>query len=222
MHVGVWIIVRTLYGVKITMMNTAVFILLGTVPFLLVVKCLPLFINAITSHRQLLKFKQVKPCDFVLSTLLSEALVMICSLLILLFIFRFLEIPWQLYHPENVLYGAWFLFSALLGIGFILAVLGFFFPFIKNFMLLVTRLLYFTSGVFFPASSVPQHVRDVLCWNPLFQVIELIREGFMLRPPSLEFVNQSYLLFFSTIALAFGLATYVAFSARIMTDIEKS
>lgn len=221
MHVGVWIVIRTFYGIKITAMNSALFILLGTIPFLLVLKCIPQFMNAVQSNKKLLNFRQVRSFDFVLSILIAEFLVLICALVILLLLFKMLGLPWKLYNPQKLIGATIYLFVICLGVGLFLSVLGFFLPFIKNFTLIFTRLLYLTSGVFFPANSVPQKVREILVWNPLFQIIELMREGFMALPTHMEFINHNYLMAFSMFVLFVGLASYWKFSQLIMVRIEQ-
>lgn len=40
------------------------------------------------------------------------------------------------------------------------------------------RPLFWVSGLFFTAESLPKHIRDVLLWNPIIHCIEVVRSGF--------------------------------------------
>lgn len=62
--------------------------------------------------------------------------------------------------------------------GLLFASVSIYFPAISSFESSISRILFFTSGLFFYANELPPDLRDILMWNPLFNLIELLREGF--------------------------------------------
>ncbi|HJK93214.1 MAG TPA: ABC transporter permease [Polyangiaceae bacterium LLY-WYZ-15_(1-7)] len=66
------------------------------------------------------------------------------------------------------------------------------------------RPLFWISGLFFTADSMPQRVRDILLWNPILHCIELVRDGWF---PSFDspHANPGYVGLWIVALLFFGL-----------------
>jgi capsular polysaccharide transport system permease protein len=68
----------------------------------------------------------------------------------------------------------------------------------------VLLIMYFTSGVLFMPSSLPQEVRAILWYNPLFQSVEWLRSAYY-EGYGDELLSKSYFVSVSTILLFIGL-----------------
>lgn len=221
LHVSVWVGIRLYYGIEMAMMPIGLFLLLGTIPFLLVLRSISNALKLTKANRQLLSFKQVKIIDFCLALVFSEAIILFLVLGILLFVYWFIGIDFYLYHPYLFCRAWFYLIISLTGISSALMIVGFFLPFISNFMMLITRMLYFTSGVFFPPYSISSQLRDILWFNPLYQVIEMMREAFLFYPPHESIVNETYLVFCTLFFLLLGMIFYLGLKGTVMTQIEQ-
>lgn len=89
--------------------------------------------------------------------------------------------------------------------GLMIGSISVYFPFFVQLESAAGRILFFTSGLFFYANELPTKLREVLMWNPLFNLIELLREGFFATYTSIhasyEYVSMWAigLLFFSLV-----------------------
>ena len=69
---------------------------------------------------------------------------------------------------------------------------------------MVLRIGFFVSGLFFSVDSMPVKVREILFYNPLCHVIELMRSGFSAGYAD-NFISLPYLAAVTLVALALGL-----------------
>ncbi len=58
------------------------------------------------------------------------------------------------------------------------ATIAVFFKDTKNFLAYITRLLFFTSPVIYPAASIPDSLRVYLVWQPLFGLFSAYQAAF--------------------------------------------
>lgn len=64
-----------------------------------------------------------------------------------------------------------------LGLGAVFASLTYFWKPIEKIIPIFTRILFFTSGIFFSVSIFPQHIQEILLLNPLMHLIEWMRQS---------------------------------------------
>lgn len=64
------------------------------------------------------------------------------------------------------------------GLGLIKGYADRFSPLISRSFVLVQRTLIFISGIFYMPSFLPPLLREALAWNPVLQIVELMRRGF--------------------------------------------
>ncbi len=69
--------------------------------------------------------------------------------------------------------------AALLGatLGLVFCALGQIWPTVDRARGPLLRPLFWVSGVFFTAAALPDHVRRIFSWNPVFHTVELVRAG---------------------------------------------
>ena len=69
---------------------------------------------------------------------------------------------------------------------------------------MLMRLLFFTSGLFFSVEFAPVYVRDILFYNPMSHLIELLRNG-MSEGYEMSFVFLPYVAGFILLVFSLGL-----------------
>ena len=69
---------------------------------------------------------------------------------------------------------------------------------------MISRVLFFVSGIFYQVEYLPMYVRDILVWNPLVHAIEWVRYSIYPNYFS-QTLDREYLLAWGLIATVFGL-----------------
>ena len=90
------------------------------------------------------------------------------------------------------------------GVGLFNAVVGFYVPPWRPIYELLTRGLFFLSGIFYVPDHLPPAMRDVLAWNPLVHVVALSRKAFYDTYPT-DVLNYTYVYGWALGALFIGL-----------------
>lgn len=135
--------------------------------------------GAISSSRNLLTFPQVTTFDVIFARGLLEILVTFFVLGFLLYMAHLAGFEVRVERPLGVLMVCALLCVFGLGMGFLFASLEPIIPSIKQFgSTVLGRPLYFSSGLFFSAETIPATVREYLLYNPILHMIELVRGEF--------------------------------------------
>ena len=150
--------------------------------------------SAIRANTGLLMFPVVRPLDFFIARTLLEAASQLVVLIILAVIIHglFCE-PRHL--PDNVLGVLGAAIAAVLlgaGMGLIIGCLVMEFPSIEVFMQVLRRILFFGSGVFFMADSLPNILQEYLYWNPVLHATEWFRSAYFSESDS-RFLDMNFL-----------------------------
>jgi len=178
-------------------MSDIYFIISGIVPFLLFRQTMSQLANSISGSTSLLAFPQVTTFDVMLSTALLEfaSVIFVFAVLVIGFSLA-VETP-RIENPLLVLYGTLLLGVTGTGAGMIFASLSPIWPSIRNLTNpLFGRPLFFTSGIFFTADMLPPAARDIVLWNPLLHMVEIIRSAFFIEFES-QYIEWNYAGFFA-------------------------
>jgi len=91
------------------------------------------------------------------------------------------------------------------GVGYVNAVITVLVPSWEKAFAQFTRLLYFTSGIFYVPGMMPGWVRDMLAWNPMLHAIDWFRAGFFdgYQP---HWLDRSYMAMSAVLWLMLGFA----------------
>ncbi|MEO1775167.1 MAG: hypothetical protein AAFS07_09470 [Pseudomonadota bacterium] len=101
------------------------------------------------------------------------------------------------------------------GLGLIRGYADRFAPIVTRSFALISRTLIFISGVFYMPSLLPPALRDALAWNPVLQIVELMRRGFYGPSyPSLV-LDPRYLGFCVALTATFGMVLVWANRRRL-------
>ncbi|HLO78524.1 MAG TPA: tetratricopeptide repeat protein, partial [Magnetospirillum sp.] len=154
------------------------FLLTGVVPIYMFVQIKSRLTRAVKSNKSLFYFRQVTP----LSTLVSRTFLEFGTYLVVFFLIYFgLNFFGQRVQIEsyvNLLLSLGGL--ALLGFaaGSIFGVLMPRFSVLEHASMIVNRVIFMTSGMFFYGNELPPRLRDILLVNPIFHLIEFVRGAF--------------------------------------------
>ena len=202
-------------------MPTVVFLITGIVPFLLFRNTMTRSISAILSNRPLLTFPMVTPLDLVVGRAILESATMF--LVFIVMVLGAMAIGQQVRIENALLVLAALICIAMMGFG-VGAFLGSFaimFPSIERLLpSFIIRPLFFTSGLFFTASMVPEEFRHIVLLNPLLHGSELIRSGFFFEFES-EHGQWSYILPWTVVDVFLGLVAQRALKRRILTATQQ-
>ena len=195
------------------------FMLTGLVPFSFFKDTMTQMQGAIAGNRQLFAFPQVTTFDVIIARGILE-------IAILASVFTFLLIlvdlgGWSIHveRPLDVLAACVLLSMMGLGLGFVFASLSPVIPSTKQISsAFLGRPLFFGSGLFFTAESIPPIVRDYLLYNPILHAIELLRSGFFYEFES-PYGQWDYAVSWAVGMFAFGLLIHQAMRRRAIVGI---
>ena|SRR6056297_1701784 len=130
------------------------------------------------ANRALLTYPIIKDVD----TLIARAVLVAATYVVIMAVFYTALLALNLAplpaHPEHVILA--FLATFLLGLGFgtLNAVIASLWDTWTQIEKILTRPLFFISGIFYVPSQLPPQVRDLLQWNPVLHLVEWFRHGF--------------------------------------------
>ncbi len=161
---------------------------------------------AIGSNLSLLYYPQVQIIDLGIARVVLEIVTFFVVLALLTFTIWFAELETvAIEDPFRIILATLMITAYGYGVGTALGALVPLFPslqFLAQIVLL--RPLFFISGVFFTADTIPQEVRDYALLNPMLQLTELMRSAYFDTFES-EYVDYHYLTGFILVTVFFGL-----------------
>ena len=190
-------------------MNPVLQLVSGFVLFFLFSRIALAALNGVSGRdRALLGLRRVKPLDLLLARGLVE--VQLYGTCLVLVIAAVSAYQWQFSVANPGAVVGIFLLVALnsLGIGLSALVIGHRLPVVR-FMarLILRRLLFWTSGLFFSVALIPDHLRPWLLWNPLLHGIELMRQAIAPTYP-IPGISLPYLLAWSLGSVGVSMLIY--------------
>jgi capsular polysaccharide transport system permease protein len=198
-------------------MPILLFLLTGVVPFFYFSKVSTSNTNAINANQALLTYRQVKVIDAIISRVILETTLSFASAIICTLIIVYTGQKATLYYPLQAIFAAILLILFATGISLVLAIISYYYIDLNKFIGIVNRILFFTSGVFFSLNDFPPNIAYYLSFNPVLQIIELIRSSFSLQNTSI-FLSNEYILISTIISLFFGFICYYVARKSIMMN----
>ncbi|HMT92604.1 ABC transporter permease [uncultured Thiothrix sp.] len=154
------------------------FFFTGIIPWTLFSRGVSMMSNVIEGSVSLLTYPQVKVIDVVIARVVLEfaTIFIVCILYLTVLYF------WDIFDRiENLLLSITVLMICLIfgsAFGLVGAVIKLYLPGYSSFQGLLLRVLFFVSGAFFVADSMPQPIRDALWYNPVLHLVEWARSAF--------------------------------------------
>lgn len=217
LHISYLVVLYTVIRVRtIGGIDAAVWIVVGVLAYLTFQRTGTQVTGAVGSNQALFAYRQVKPIDALLVRGALEAFLMLVSSIVLLFIAGLSGYPVMPEDPLAVLLAFCGMWLIGLGYGLVISILIELVPELSKVLKILTRPLYFISGVIHPMSAIPQPYRDWLMWNPLAHGIEAARSGFASTYHAVDGVSLSYLYGCALVIVFLGLALHRRFASRLV------
>jgi capsular polysaccharide transport system permease protein len=158
-------------------MDVWTFLASGIIPYNLFTNSLGRVAESVNGNKALLFYPHVFPLDLAIARAILEIATSAAVFIVLIGVHALYMQRLEIHEPLAVL-GALVL-ANLLG-----AAVGLIFCGLSTMSNLVDRArgpllrpLFWISGIFFTASSVPEHARGIMLWNPVLHCTELLRGG---------------------------------------------
>jgi capsular polysaccharide transport system permease protein len=163
-------------------METVSFITTGLIPFMLFRETATRAVSAIGANKGLLFYPQIRPLDLVLARVVLEFVTLITVFIVIIFITSM----WQGTSPriaDGLKFMTGFAAAAALGgsLGLVLMGLSVFTPAIERLHGPFLRPLFWFSGIFYTANGLPPVARDVMLYNPVLHLVEIVRSGWFVE-----------------------------------------
>lgn len=181
-----------------------VFLLGGFIPWFLISESVTASLNAIGGNRALLSYPQVFPIDLLIARTLLISATYFCVMVLWLLVIRLFGYVAPLHEPARIFLALGLGVLLGFGVGAICSSLNLILPTTARIVPIIVRILFFTSGLFFSVGELPLKLQDILFFNPIVHIIELMRSGFSDTYPA-TFVSMSYVMGWVMTALAIGL-----------------
>ena len=185
--------------------DLTIFAATGVLPYILCIYPARQMTLGIASNQPLLLFSIVKTTDMMIARAVLEVMTSCTVGLIFLFTLYSMNVDLQPIDSTEAILAV--LTSIFLGvsIGFVNAVFYMIFKTVWLIVfILIAILMYSTSGAFLLSSTLPEAVRDILWYNPLFQCVEWLRLAYYDGYAGTT-LNRTYVLGFALSCLFIGL-----------------
>jgi len=168
----------------------SLYLLVGIVPFMMFRQTAQQIMNCVRGNKAMLVFPQIGIFELAFSRALLEFVTMTVVMWSLVLGVYLCGNSFRVQDPLLVL-SYFFLFSLLgMGVGFVLLSLTSIIPVMEDIWQLSGRILYFSSGIIITADRIPSQYYDELAWNPLFQLVEMMRTAFFRAYDSSQHFND--------------------------------
>jgi capsular polysaccharide transport system permease protein len=155
--------------------------------------------GAISKNKALFAFRQVQPISAVLAGALFEILVKIFVIIGIIIIMYFMGMDLHISNPLLFLACFLLLWIFAVALGLLFGIAELFVSEIGKVRQLLTRPMFFISGVFFSLQDIPREYWHFLDWNPVLHAIELTRYAvystYGSEGVSLEYLSGTVLIF---------------------------
>lgn len=158
--------------------DITLFFFSGIVPWLMFSKMLTGLSSAIDANQQLLTYPQVKTLDIMIARMILEFSTLFAVAVIYLLATNLLGTFQGVEHITATITGL--LLVSLLGaaLGMIGGAAKLYVPAYSQFQGVLSRILFFTSGIFFVADGLPGGLQEWLWYNPVLHLVEWVRSSF--------------------------------------------
>jgi capsular polysaccharide transport system permease protein len=202
---------------SLTGVPVALFIISGIMPFKLFSKLLTQLAGSVQANRALFTYRQVSIIDPLITRLIIEVTTYIVVFCIILSVMAWIGFDVEMQDFLAFLMINLLLISLGLGMGILLCVASAYWEDTVKVVSMVMRPMFFMSGIFFTATMIPQKYHYLLDWNPIFHVIELIRQAMFVSYTS-PIGDWQYVAFCALVSNAVGLMLYQVSRQRFITS----
>ncbi|WP_159656117.1 ABC transporter permease [Vibrio atypicus] len=164
-----------LSGTETHGMPTIFFVLYGVVLVQFFLGIVEKSSNSIQKNKPLYAFRQVQPISSLIAISGFELLTKFFLVILLAIIGYFAQIKAQIDDPLEVILIILRVWLIATSFGLLLSLAKCYVPEIAKIQQLITRPIFFISGIFFSLQDIPMEYWKYLTWNPLLHAVELSR-----------------------------------------------
>lgn len=185
------------------------FLAVGIIPFFMFRSIITQLLNGIGSNLTLFAYKPIRPIHvFIARALLEFCIYFIIFICVMFLAGWFLHMQVIPKHFLEVMFSLFLLVVFGFAMGMCFAIAGHFAEPLKMALGYLNAILYWTSLVVFPVWIVPKPILDILYYNPLLHIIELLKYNFFQNYPLLDDYNYYYPIACLSVILFLGLFFY--------------
>jgi capsular polysaccharide transport system permease protein len=166
--------------------------------------------SSLGKNKSLFAFRQVQPISAVIAAALFEILVKVFVVLGIFLIMYFLSIEVSIDNPLLMVTCFTLLWLLAIACGLMFGIIEMYVREVRKLREIVTRPLFFLSGVFFSLQDFPQEYWYLLDWNPILHAVELTRFAAYATYGEAG-VSLQFLCLTTFVFLFFALAIYQSF-----------
>ena len=181
------------------------FMITGVLPYHLFSKTLTKAMSGIDANKTLLSYPILKPIDTILSRVILEVLIYLLVFVVLIMICVHEDLIDAIHRPFYFVMGITSAILMATGGAIFFAALLSFIEKAKMIVPILMRVGFMTSGVFFSMSMLPQVARDIVIWNPMMNVTEMIRYSLFVDYSDAYF-SLSFVMMVNFILITLGLS----------------
>jgi capsular polysaccharide transport system permease protein len=195
----------------------ALFMISGIMPFKFFSKLLSQLAGSVQANKALFTYRQVSILDPLITRLIIEVITYIVVFCIILSV-----MAWMGFNVEMQDFLAFLMINVLLislglGMGILLCVASAYWEDTTKVVSMIMLPMFMISGIFFTATMIPQKYLYLFDWNPIFHVIELIRQAMFVSYTS-PIGDWQYVAFCALVSNAAGLMLYQVSRQRFITS----
>jgi capsular polysaccharide transport system permease protein len=195
----------------------ALFMISGLMPFKFFSKLMPQLAGSVQANKALFTYRQVSILDPLITRLIIEVVTYVVVFCIILAV-----MAWMGFNVEMQDFLAFLMINILLislglGMGILLCVVGAYWEDTSKVVGMIMMPMFMISGIFFTATMIPQKYLYLFDWNPIFHIIELIRQAMFVSYIS-PIGDWQYVAFCALVVNAVGLMLYQVSRQRFITS----
>ena len=195
----------------------ALFMISGIMPFKFFSKLLPQLAGSVQSNKALFTYRQVSIMDPLVTRLIIEVVTYIVTFCIILGVMAWIGFNIEMQNFLSFLMVNVLLIALGLGIGISLCVASAYWEDTVKVVSMIMMPMFMISGIFFTATMIPQKYLYLFDWNPIFHVVELLREAMFVSYTS-PVGDWQFVAFCALVSNAAGLMLYQVSRQRFITS----
>ncbi len=195
-------------------LDLVTFIATGLLPFELILGTSERIAESINGNRALLYYPQVHRLDLAIARALLEAATIVVVFVLILGANAMRTGEFAVHDPLGVMLSL--MAASLLGtgLGLVFCMAGVVTSVLDRIRGTMLRPLFWISGIFYSAASLPAELREYAMYNPIFHVLELFR-GSWARVYDDRYASASYVMAWILVLLSSGLLLERAVRSKV-------
>lgn len=195
----------------------ALFMVSGLMPFKFFSKLMTQLAGSVKANKSLFTYRQVSIIDPLITRLIIEVVTYIIVFCIILSVMAWIGFDVEMQNFLAFLMINILLIGLGLGMGILLCVASAYWEDTGKVVGMMMMPMFLMSGIFFTATMIPQKYLYLFDWNPIFHIIELIRQAMFVSYTS-PVGDWQYVAFCALVANAVGLMLYQISRQRFITS----